>query len=190
MKFRDLSRFGLALALPLAFVACAAGDEAADAVEEAAPAAEEAAPAAEEAAVTLPELSADGVWGHLTSSDYENWDRWPGTTDQYDGAEPHGAQLTTYVNDVAAAALASGEAMMPVGAIVVKNNYVGGNLMAVTAMVKTEDFNPDHNNWWFLKRLTDGTVEAAGRFAGCEGCHGTVAANDYLFNERPAGSGQ
>lgn len=184
MRIRDLSRFGLALALPLAFAACAAGDEAADG-------AEEAAPAAEEAAVTLPELSADGVWGHLTSADYENWDRWPGTTDQYQGQEPHGALLTTYVNDVAAAAIAAGDVMMPVGAIVVKNNYMpDGMLAAVTAMVKTADFNPDHNNWWFLKRLTDGTVEAEGRFAGCEGCHGAVAANDYLFNERPAGSGQ
>ncbi len=184
MRIRNSSRFGFALALPLAFAACAAGDEAADA-------AEEAAPAAEEAPVTLPELSAEGVWGHLTSSDYENWDRWPGTTDQYDGAEPHGAKLTTYINDVAAAALASGEALMPVGAIVVKNNYMpDGVLAAVTAMVKTEDFNPDHNNWWFLKRNADGSVDAAGRFAGCEGCHGAVAANDYLFNERPAGSGQ
>ena len=181
MRIRDLSRFGLALALPLAFAACAAGDEAA----------EEAAPAVEEAVVTLPELSADGVWGHLTSSDYENWDRWPGTTDQYQGQEPHGALLTTYVNDVAAAAIAAGDVMMPVGAIVVKNNYMpDGMLAAVTAMVKTEDFNPDHNNWWFLKRLTDGTVQAEGRFAGCEGCHGAVAANDYLFNERPAESGQ
>ncbi|GMR12022.1 MAG: hypothetical protein BMS9Abin29_0209 [Gemmatimonadota bacterium] len=184
MRTRDLGYFGLALALPMAFAACAAGDEAADA-------AEEAVPAAEEAAVTLPELSADGVWEFLTNSDYETWDRWPGTTDQYDGAEPHGAKLTTYVNDVAAAALASGEAIMPVGAIVVKNNYMpDGMLAAVTAMVKTEDFNPDNNNWWFLKRLTDGTVQAAGRFAGCEGCHGTVAATDYLFNDRPAGPGQ
>ncbi len=184
MRIRDLSRFGLALALPLAFAACAAGDEAADA-------AEEAAPAVEEAMVTLPELSADGVWGHLTSSDYENWDRWPGTTDQYQGQEPHGALLTTYVNDVAAAAIAAGDAMMPVGAIGVKtNDRPAGMLAAVTAMVKTEDFNPDHNNWWFLKRLTDGTVQAEGRFAGCEGCHLAVAANDYLFNDRPAGSGQ
>ena len=185
MRIRDLSRFASVLALPLAFAACASGDDAADT-------AEEAAPAVEAAAVTLPELSADGVWAHLTSNDYESWDRWPGTTHQYAGAEPHGALLTTYVNEVAAAALAAGETMMPLGSIVVKNNYSpdGAMMGAVTAMVKTADFNPDHNNWWFLKRNGDGSVDAAGRFAGCEGCHGAVAANDYLFNERPAGSGQ
>ena len=181
MRIRDLSRFALALALPLAFAACASGDDAA----------EEAAPADEAPAVTLPELSADGVCGHLTSTDYESWDRWPGTTDQHPGNAPHGALLTTYINDVAAAALAAGAEAMPFGAIVVKNNYMpDGMLAATTAMVKTEDFNPEHNNWWFLKQLADGTVEAEGRFAGCEGCHGTVAANDYLFSEGLGGSGQ
>jgi hypothetical protein len=184
MRIRDLSRFSLALALPLAFAACAAGDEAADAVEE-------AAPAVEEATVTLPELSADGVWGHLTSTDYENWDRWPGTTDQHAGNAPHGALLTTYINDIAAEALASAASVMPLGAIVVKNNYMpDGMLAATTAMVKTEDFNPEHNNWWFLKRNADGSVDAAGRFAGCEGCHGAVAENDYLYSEGLGGTGQ
>ena len=67
MRIRDLSRFGFAFALPLAFVACAAGDEAADAPEE-------AAPAVEEAAAMLPELSADGVWGHLGGR-RRVWDR-------------------------------------------------------------------------------------------------------------------
>lgn len=177
MKVREASVLALTVALFLS--ACSGGEQS----EEAAPPSEAtAAVAATAAEASVPELTADGVWAHLTTdNDYESWALWPGKGEQYGGGAPHGAQLTTYLNEVAAEAVAAGAGSMPVGAIIVKNNYMDGMLMAVTAMVKTEDFNPDHNNWWFLKRNADGSVDAAGRFDGCEGCHGAARANDYVL---------
>ena len=177
MKVREASALALTAALFLS--ACSGGEQA---EETAAPSEATPAVAAAPAEATVPELTADGVWAHLTTdNDYESWALWPGKGEQYGGGAPHGAQLTTYLNEVAAEALAAGAGSMPVGAIIVKNNYMDGMLMAVTAMVKTEDFNPDHNDWWFLKRTADGSVDAAGRFDGCEGCHGAARANDYVL---------
>ncbi len=71
---------------------------------------------------------------------------------------------------------------MPAGAIVVKENYMmDSTLAAVTVMYKSPGFNPEHNDWYFIKRLADGTVEVQGRGMGCQNCHGGVKANDYLF---------
>lgn len=183
MRTRKSSVMALTLALTAFGAACSGADEA---EPEAAPAVEETA----EAAVEMPELTGEGVWAFLEANEYESWDLWPDKGEQYAGGAPHGALLTTYVNDVAAAAMSAGEATMPVGAIVVKNNYMpDGMLAAVTAMVKTEEFNPEHANWWFLKRNADGSYDAEGRFAGCEGCHSARADNDYLMTG-PLGAGQ
>ena len=72
---------------------------------------------------------------------------------------------------------------MPRGAILVKENYTpDSTLAAVTVMVKqSRGYNPDHNDWWFLKRNADGTIDAEGRGEGCQSCHGDAAANDYVF---------
>jgi hypothetical protein len=42
------------------------------------------------------------VWDYLKKEGFaKSWKMWPGTTALYQGPEPHGAFLTTYVNDVA-----------------------------------------------------------------------------------------
>ena len=180
---------GLALALGAATVlsACSGAEEAAESMPESAPAAAEPAMSAE-----LPELTADGVWAHLTAdNDYTSWPLWPGKAEQYTGGDPHGALLTTYVNDLALGAVEDGLGAVPVGGIVVKNNFnPEGVLMATTVMVKTADFNPDHNNWWFLKRNADGSVDAAGQGVGCQNCHIGAAANDYIFTSSLSAAGQ
>ncbi len=98
--------------------------------------------------------------------------------------------LTTYVNDVAADALANGAGRLPQGSFVVKENYTpDGTLAAVTTMYKAGGgYNPDHNDWWFAKFLPDGTPDRtadgmamAGRLGGCQSCHGAQAANDYIL---------
>ncbi|RMH12590.1 MAG: hypothetical protein D6701_13340 [Gemmatimonadetes bacterium] len=177
MRIRDASTLTLALAFALWGAACTSSDEGGEAE---APA---EAPAAEAAGPEMPaELTGEGVWAFLTEHQYESWATWPGKGERYEGGAPHGALLTTYLNEVAAEALANHAGAMPVGAIVVKNNYMpDGTLAAVTAMVKTEDFNPEHNNWWFMKRNADGSFDAQGRFAGCEGCHGAMKDNDYIM---------
>jgi len=125
----------------------------------------------------------------LTQADFQNtWSLWPGMGELYTGNEPHGMLLTTYMNDVALAALEAQAGTMPVGAVLVKENHMpDSTLAATTVMVKRERaYNPNFNGWWWLKRNADGSVDAAGKGVGCESCH-VNEANDYVFTGRLSG---
>jgi hypothetical protein len=131
----------------------------------------------------MPDTTAASLWTHLEDVDYTNaWAMWPEKGALYEGQEPHGMLLTTYVNEVAMAALTDHTDRMGAGAIIVKENYMpDSTLAAVTVMYKVAGYNPGAADWFFLKRLADGTVAASGRVASCQGCHVQAAANDYLF---------
>ena len=147
----------------------------------------EAEPAAAQQAQTLPEASAEAVLAYLTAADFRNsWDLWPGKGEKYEGTEPHGALLTTYLNPAAAQAAADGAGQMPPGAIVVKDNFMpDGMLGASTVMYKIEGYNPEAGDWWWAKFMPDGSVDmdgmAQGRVEMCIGCHAKGADNDYLL---------
>lgn len=132
---------------------------------------------------TMPDTTAASLWAHLRAEDYPaNWPLWPGKSELYTGTQPHGMLLTTYVNDAALDALTSKAGTMPAGAIVVKENYMPDSVLAaVTIMYKVAGYNAAFGDWFFVKRLADGTVEAQGRVGGCQGCHTQRADNDYLF---------
>lgn len=135
-----------------------------------------------------PEPSAQAVWSYLQQRDYQNnWALWPGTSELYQGTQPHGMLLTTYVNRTDGDSLSGPVDEMPRGSIIVKENYKPTEeLAAVTVMYKApEGYNPEHNDWFWLKRLADGTVEVSGRAAGCQSCHG-ISDNDYLRTAVPA----
>jgi hypothetical protein len=131
----------------------------------------------------MPDTTATSLWSHLEEADYTaNFRLWPEKGELYPGTEPHGMLLTTYLNDLAHGALTSGAGAMPAGAIVVKENYMPDSVLAaVTVMYKVDAYNPDFGNWFFVKRLANGTVEASGRVPMCQACHSAQAANDYLF---------
>lgn len=135
--------------------------------------------------VAVPDTTAEAVWSHLQEADYEeNWQLWPGTTELYEGGEPHGMLLTTYVNPAAHQAVTEGAGELPEGAIVVKENFMPDTTFdASTVMYKVSGYNPEHNDWYWMKRLEDGTVEAEGRVQGCIGCHSARADNDYILTE-------
>jgi len=147
----------------------------------------EAEQAAAQQAQTLPEASAEAVLAYLTAADFRNsWDLWPGKGEKYEGTEPHGALLTTYLNPAAAQAAADGAGQMPPGAIVVKDNFMpDGMLGASTVMYKIEGYNPEAGDWWWAKFMPDGSVDmdgmAQGRVEMCIGCHAKGADNDYLL---------
>lgn len=166
----------LVLATTGALAACTAGEQA----EEQQPMEGQAASAM---AATMPDTTAEALWSHLEDVDYRAaWTLWPGKGELYTGQQPHGMLLTTYLNEPAAAALSGQAGAMPPGAIVVKENYTpDSTLAATTVMYKVEGYNPEAGNWFYLKRLPDGTVEASGRVDGCQGCHAEQADNDYLF---------
>ncbi|MCW8193853.1 cytochrome P460 family protein [Proteobacteria bacterium 005FR1] len=134
----------------------------------------------------LPEPEAEAVWSYLQQQNYEQWPFWPGKEGFYEGTRPHGAQLKTYVNETALDALKDFDGDMPAGSIIVKENYTPQkDLAAVTVMYQAgEGYNADHNNWFWLKRLPDGTVEAAGKVDSCQACHQS-APKAYLFTDIP-----
>jgi hypothetical protein len=160
-----------------------------EAYEEAAEVAAEAMPAAE-----MPEASADALWAYLQGADYQaNWPLWPGKSEKYEGTEPHGVLLTTYVNDLGRDAITNTAGTMPANAIIVKENYMpDGTLAAITTMYKVEGYNPEAGDWHWVKFLPDGSVDndgmAQGKVAGCIGCHGAKADNDYVFTGSLSGT--
>lgn len=203
MRFWTLSLFALALLLT---AGCEDKKEAEVAKEEkkveqaeGEPAGEEAQPAAgDEPAHAEPEAGqppqddqahAQQLWEEIQG--YEQWPLFPGTEKLYEGTEPHGALLTTYVNQTALDALSAGNLPLPEGSVIVKENYSPEQqLMAVTLMSKKADFAPDAGNWFWVKRLADGTIEAAGAVEGCIGCHGAGEGNDFIRTALPAAAPQ
>ena len=131
----------------------------------------------------LPATSADAVIAYLEEAGYQDsWELWPGLSEKYPSEEPHGMLLTTYLNRAAYDALDGKEGAMPDGAIIVKENYTSdGDFAANTVMYKSSGYNPDHNDWFWLKVLADGTVEKQGMVEGCQTCHGDVRDNDYIW---------
>jgi hypothetical protein len=137
-----------------------------------------------------PDTTGASVWAFLQDQDYQaNWSTWPGKGMFYEGQEPHGMLLTTYLNENALVAITAKTGMMPDGAVIVKENYQpDSTLAAITVMYKVAGFNPEHSDWFFSKHLPTGALERMpdgrameGRVPGCQSCHSEQKANDYLF---------
>ncbi|MDF1554973.1 MAG: cytochrome P460 family protein [Deferrisomatales bacterium] len=128
------------------------------------------------------DLSGTALWSSLQAQKYTTWKMWPGKTALYQGTEPHGALLTTYVNGAALDAIQGKRGTMTAGAIVVKENYMPDKMLAaITVMYKVKGYNPSSGDWFWAKYTPQGKVEAEGKVAMCLGCHGAKADNDYLF---------
>lgn len=134
--------------------------------------------------VTGPEPTASAVWSYMQSENYRSWPLFPGTTERYPGTEPHGAELTTHVNDVAHEALSSGTLPLPEGSVIVKENYMpDGSFDASTVMYKSPGFDPEHNDWFWAKYDEQGEAEVSGRAEMCQSCHGENQDRDYLMTD-------
>jgi hypothetical protein len=129
-------------------------------------------------------------WDYLQKSYYRNWAPGPGATgDIYAGQSPHGAFLKMYLNRVAAGNPKS----LPHESILVKENFGkdGKTLMAVTVMYRSKNFDPDHNDWYWIEYMPDGSVARtppekgsmpiAGKFKSCIECHAGAKGNDLTF---------
>ena len=123
------------------------------------------------------------LWGKIQSDNYQkSWMTFPGKGIMYKGTQPHGAFLSTYVNDSAGAALAKKEKELPYGSIIIKENYMPDKkLGAITVMKRIEGYNPCAGDWFWVKFAPDGkpmtmekdgmTMTLAGKPGGCIGCH-------------------
>ena len=131
-----------------------------------------------------PDTTAQAVWSFLQEADYrQSWDFWPDREPYYQGTEPHGALLNTYLNATASAALSEGAGPMPSGAMVVKQNHApDSTLAATTVMYKFEGYAPDAGDWFWAKYGPEGAVQAAGHVDSCLQCHDEAAEGyDYLM---------
>jgi hypothetical protein len=128
----------------------------------------------------MPGSDAADLWNYITKvSPYQNWSFWPDHQGMQDGRAPHGPQHKVYVNDKA---LASNAPPLQFGAIQVKENFnMAGELKAITVMYKIKDYNPADGDWFWVKYSPQGEAAKAGKPAGCIGCHGTRANNDFVI---------
>ena len=131
----------------------------------------------------LPAPDGSAVWDFLQESNYrENWELWPGKGELYQGGEPHGALFTTYLNPIAFHALERLTGSIPIGGIIVKENYTPDAVFVlVTLMYKVEGFDSENADWFWAKIGSAGDVQAEGKVAGCQACHGAGRANDYVL---------
>lgn len=139
------------------------------------------------------EKMANELWDKMQNENYRlNWKMWPGKEAFYEGKEPHGNYLTTYVNAAALEVIVQKKEKMPPGAIIIKENYLPDkNIDSITVMYKIEGFDPDDFDWFWVKFAPSGkvmaeekdgeTVTLAGKVANCIECHGKQTSNDYIF---------
>jgi len=131
----------------------------------------------------MPTANGKDLWTYLQKVNYrKSFALWPGKGKLYEGREPHGALLTTYVNEHALSAIQGKKGTMAAESIVVKENYKPDKtLAAITVMYKVAGFDPAGGDWFWVKYAPDGKVLAEGEPKGCISCHGQKKENDWLF---------
>ena len=55
-------------------------------------------------------------------------------------------------------------------------------------MYKKPGYNPDRNDWFWLKVLADGTIEQQGQVEGYRSFHGDLNDNDHVWTVVQAGA--
>ncbi|MCK5916663.1 MAG: cytochrome P460 family protein [Deltaproteobacteria bacterium] len=127
----------------------------------------------------MPGSDASALWNYITKvSPYQQWSFWPDHQGMQNGRAPHGPKHKVYVNDKA---LSVDAAPLPDGSIQVKENFnMAGELKAITVMYKIKGYNPGDGDWFWVKYLPNGNAAKSGKPAGCIGCHGTRANNDFV----------
>ena len=131
----------------------------------------------------LPGTTGAAMIAYLAEVDYRsNWRRWPGLGEKYPSTGAHTVLLTTYVNPSARAAITGKEGAMRPDSIIVKESYTeSGKFRNITVMYKVAGYHPEHNDWFWLKVLEDGTVDQEGKPDGCFVCHAERKNNDYIW---------
>ncbi len=120
--------------------------------------------APEEAAALLTRIRAD---------DYRAWDRAPGYETRRSSSSPHSEEVDIYIDPTIAGALTA-ESLdeWPLGSLIVKDGFDGGDLELIAVMEKRAD-------GWFWAEYFDGESKYSGKPDVCLDCHD--AGNDYVL---------
>lgn len=135
-----------------------------------------------ESQVVLPGSDAEKLNEYLVRyNPYRAWELWPKKGRLYKGTEPHGALLTTFVNDAALFSIKSKKGMTD-GSIIVKENYTADKKFTnLSVMYRIKGYNPEAGDWFWARYTPDGKAEASGKAKGCIDCHSKVKDNDFIF---------
>ena len=131
--------------------------------------------------------AADGkaVWDFIQNGKYQSWKMWPGTEPQYKGPEPHGAFLTTYVNQVAFDSIKAKKGKFADGAMIVQDNFdKNKKLKHVDVMYKVKGYNPKGGDWFWAQYKPSGKVDQEGKVDECIKCHEAQKTNDYVYTSK------
>lgn len=137
-----------------------------------------------------PQPEGNEVFDYITEeNNYRNWDLWPLRGERYASVSVHGPLLTTYVSDNAVPAIESRAGALPYGSMVVRESYDSeGELREIGVRYKVEDYDPEHNDWFWAAYTPDGEVMVEGRVESCQTCHSIEAANDYIYTSYVTGT--
>ena len=143
----------------------------------------------------------DQFWKYLIGNNYKNWSPGPEQTgDFYTGQNPHGALLKMYLNRTAAGRTQD----FPMGSVIILENYrADKSLKTISVMYRTDGFNPQGNDWYWIEYHPDGTVvksavasdsqiknvsldadnmqKTMGRASNCMSCHQSGEGLDFVF---------
>ncbi len=110
---------------------------------------------------------ASDLWTRLHDQGYQGWARAPGYEGRRPTNAPHGDEVEIFVNPVVVEALGASDPVSawPVGAIIAKDGYEGGDLSVVAAMEKLE------GGWFWAEWDADGESVYSGNPDICTGCH-------------------
>lgn len=128
------------------------------------------------------------MWTYVKSARYDQWAPAGDDGGFRESDRPHGAFVKTYMNRIAA----GNSEELPHGSVVIKENFSPEKkLMAVTLMHRSKGYNPDANDWYWIKYNPDGTtammdtpkgqMKIAGKAKGCIECHSGADGDDYAF---------
>lgn len=133
--------------------------------------------------ITKNEVSAEKIWERITKEDnYKKYKTWTDHGGLQPGQSPHGRYHRVFINSILSDAVPINNKIAPFGSIIVKENYDSGKkLVMYTVMAKIEGYNPDRNDWFWVKYGSKGEVQATGRLEKCAKCHVTRKSNDYII---------
>ena len=111
--------------------------------------------------------AADAMWRSIQDARYRTFPRAPGFETRKPSNAAHGDAVDIFVNKTIADALAAKKplASWPVGSLIVKDGYDGGELEFVAVMEKRDD------GWFWAEYDGEGNTIYSGKPSLCIDCH-------------------
>lgn len=121
----------------------------------------------------------------LEEDPYLEWGQFPGSEGFIEAGFPHGPEVRVFINDVIEQSLDQPKEEFPYGSIILKENDDEGDIFGLgntlDIMWKVQDYDPQHNDWFWVNMNRDGNINFQGSLQACTACHRQARDNDYIF---------